>query len=178
MRICLLLITLLLFVPLAAAAKEAGQPRAFMNDAGLYGFKTPDGEVHIAPRFDLAGDFSSQGIAEVVDDQGWAIIDLQGDVLFRPFVFDNGPDPFSEGLARFVQDGKIGFFNKKGQVVIPARFTFAAPFYNGKAAFCEGCEKVHYGEHWSMEGGLWGCIDSQGTVVREPGRGPQNCSDP
>jgi len=124
--------------------------------------------VVIAPGFHLAGEFSTQGIAPVVDEKGWAYIDLQGQVLLRPFVFDNGPDPFSEGLARFVEQGRMGFFNKQGQVVIPARFTFAEPFVNGLAAFCEDCEKRYYGEHWSMEGGRWGCIDRQGQVVRQP----------
>jgi len=160
----------------AQCLEAASQPVAFMNEEGFYGFRAADGSVLLEPQYRLAGDFSAHGIAEVVDDEGWAIIDTSGDVLLRPFVFDNGPDPFSDGLARFVENGKYGFFNEKGEVAIPARFDFAAPFYDGRAAFCQGCEKVHYGEHWSMEGGLWGCIDRQGKVVLEPAPKARNCS--
>lgn len=151
-----------------AGGKSLVFPVPEQASSGLYGFKNQDGQMVIAPRFHLAGDFSAQGIAPVVDDKGWAYIDLEGQVLLRPFVFDNGPDPFSEGLARYVEQGKIGFFNEQGQVAIPARFRFAEPFVNGLAAFCEGCKKRYYGEHWSMEGGRWGCIDHQGQVVRQP----------
>ncbi len=139
-------------------------------DSDLWGYVTASGEVVIPPHYVLATEFTTKGIAAIVDEDGWAWIDDQGTVLLRPFIFDNGPDDFSEGLSRFVEKGKIGFFDTSGKVVIPARFTFANPFQDGCAAFCEGCIKVMYGEHYAYEGGAWGCIDRTGTVVVPPGK--------
>ena len=75
----------------------------------LSGYRTPQGVVTIPPRFSLANPFSSQGIASVLTKGGyWAYIDTRGHELLRPFMFDNGPDYFQEGVARFVES----FFNR------------------------------------------------------------------
>lgn len=137
-------------------------------DSDLWGYVDASGAAAIQPRYALATEFTAQGIAAVVDEDGWAWIDTRGEVLLRPFIFDNGPDDFFEGLSRYVEKGKIGFFDTSGSVVIPARFTFAAPFQDGRAAFCEGCTKVMYGEHYSYQGGAWGCVDHSGAVVTPP----------
>jgi hypothetical protein len=64
-----------------------------------WGYRTKAGDQVIAPVFLMATDFSKEGMAAVVDEQGWAWIDQKGEVIARPFVFDNGPDYFREGLA-------------------------------------------------------------------------------
>ena len=85
-----------------------------------------------------------------------------------PFLYDNGPDAFADGLARFGANDKIGFFNESGGLIIPARFDFALPFSEGLAAFCSGCRKVQDGEHSRHEGGQWGYIDLTGNAVIAP----------
>ena len=90
------------------------------------------------------------------DEQGWAYIDRRGSGLISRFIFDNGPDYFHEGLARFTVDSKFGFFDRRGRVVIKPTYAFAEHFSEGRAAVCEGCRKVVHGEHWTMEGGKWG----------------------
>ena len=87
----------------------------------LWGYRNARGAVVIPPRFTVAQHFSEGGIAAVADDSGWKVIDRQGKTLVRPFLLDNGPDPFRHGLARFREAGKIGFFDERGKVVIPAR---------------------------------------------------------
>ncbi len=82
-----------------------------------------------------------------------------------PFMFDNGPDGFSQGLARFVENNKIGFFNQAGVMTIRARFDFALPFSERLAVFCTGCRKVQDGEHYRYTGGRWGYIDLTGKVI-------------
>jgi hypothetical protein len=134
----------------------------------LWGYKNGCGTVVIQPRFTVAQGFSAQGIAEVADESGWMIIDKKGKVLIKPYLFDNGPDPFQEGLARFQEGGRFGFFDKHGRVTIPARYDFAAPFSEGRAAFCEGCSEHREGEHSSYRGGKWGFIDRKGRVVIAP----------
>lgn len=133
-----------------------------------WGYKNARGKVAIPPHFSIANDFSPEGIAAVVDEQGWAYIDAQGNILIRPFIVDNGPDYFQEGLARFVEFGKFGFFNQKGQVVIQPHFDFAAPFSEGLAAYCMGCQMKAEGEYSLVEGGKWGYMDQKGKTAIEP----------
>jgi hypothetical protein len=133
----------------------------------LWGYKNAAGKIVIPPKYLSAGEFSASGIAAVADQRGWAMIDSSGAVLIRPYVFDNGPDYFSQGLARFVTAGRFGFFDERGKIVIPARFDFVEPFHDGMAAFCEGCVQARQGEHLTVKGGKWGYIDRKGkTVVR------------
>jgi len=139
----------------------------FRSD-GKWGYRDAAGEVAISPRYVLADSFLAGGIAPVVDDTGWAYIDKRGSILLRPFTYDNGPDYFSEGLARFVEDGRFGFFDEAGRIVIAARFDFALPFHEGLAAFCVGCWSVTDGEHTHIEGGKWGYVDRSGRVVIPP----------
>ena len=114
----------------------------------------------------MAMEFSEQGIAAVVDGDGWLYIDRQGRPVVRPFPFDNGPDYFVEGLSRYREKGKIGFIDPAGRIVIPAAFDFAFLFSEGRAAVCNGCglEKTDY-EQKMVVGGKWGYIDRSGRIV-------------
>ena len=99
------------------------------------------------------------------EGQGFVAYDSTGRRLFTVFPYDNGPDYPSEGLFRIIENGKIGFADTSGRVVIPPRYTAVMPFRGGKAAFCVGCEKVREGEHTVWKGGTWGYIDRQGHVL-------------
>ncbi len=55
-------------------------------------------------------------------------------------------------------------FDRRGNVVIPARFDFAERFSEGMAAVCQGCRRIDRGEHWSMEGGEWCFINRAGAL--------------
>lgn len=134
----------------------------------LWGYKNSAGTVIIVPRFSAAESFSNRSIAAVADKSGWMYIDTGGTVLIRPYLFDNGPDPFQEGLARFIKNGKFGFFDESAREIIPAKFDFIFPFSDGRAAFCSGCKEKKEGEHSSFEGGQWGFIDVQGGIVISP----------
>lgn len=136
-----------------------------MQGGELYGYKDLTGRVVIEPSFFMGEEFSEFGLAAVADTIGWAYIDVSGQVVVRPFVIDNGPDRFAEGLARFERDGLFGFFDERGRVVIEASYDFAAPFSEGFAAICAGCRKAWKGEHWFMQGGKWGYIDRNGEIA-------------
>jgi len=115
----------------------------------------------------MAEPFGPNGLAAVADDKGWAYINAKGQVLFRPLAIDNAPDELSEGLARFVENGKIGYFDEKGKVVIRAQYDFGSPFQDGRAEVCNGCVKEQDGEHYKMVGGAWSAIDRQGRVIEK-----------
>ena len=102
--------------------------------------------------YDIVGDFNEYGIAAVAGASGWAYVDTLGQVVVVPFVFDNGPDPFVEGLARYVESGKMGFFDERGQRLIIAQYDFAQSFSRGLAAVCVGCRRENDGEHYRYIG--------------------------
>lgn len=60
-------------------------------------------------------------------------------------------DGFYEGLAVVVRDGKAGYIDKKGRVMITFIYDKAFGFCNGRA--------------WVMQGGKWGMIDKNGTIM-------------
>lgn len=163
----------LLLILLCAAPARAGGLTPFEDETtGLWGYKdAATGALAIAAKYRLAEPFSAQDRAFAASDQGWVCLDPQGRELLTAFTFDNGPDAFSEGLARFVENGKYGYFDRSCRKVIPANFDFGEPFRDGLAAVCQGCTRQDSGEHWSMTGGAWSCLDRSGKpVAPRPGR--------
>ncbi len=74
-------------------------------------------------------------------------------------------DYFKEGLARCIDNEKVGFINEDLEIAIPAQFDWASYFENGEAKVCNGCESVSDGEHSQMENGTWGNLDKNGAVT-------------
>lgn len=156
----------------AAASPTSTAPalEAFEDPAsGRWGLRDAAGTVVVTPRFDHVDGPIAGGLSGAVLAGTWVWIDGGGTVLpLRPFVFDNGTDPFVEGLARYVDEaGRLGFVAPSGEVAIAARFAFVHPFAEGRAAFCEGCrlERPEGDEHTQIVGGLWGFVDPRGEVV-------------
>jgi hypothetical protein len=146
---------------------EAGQHDRFVvEDAGgLHGYQNAAGEMVIAPRFLFAYSFSPEGVAAVIEDGVPAYIDPQGRVIAQAFLYDNGPDYFTEGRARVVVEGKVGFIDRFGKIAVAPRYDYAAAFCHGLAVVCTGCAKQQQGEHASYSGGKWGFVDRQGRVA-------------
>lgn len=144
--------------PVLAMALSLCEP--FVDeDTELYGFLDCAGEIAIPAKYQIAYEFTEGGIAAVLDNSGWYYISRTGDFVIRPKIHDNGPDDFSEGLARYVEDGKIGFFDTSGQIVIAAQFEFATRFEDGKAKVGKGCQFGSYGEHTTVECASWSVVE-------------------
>lgn len=161
------LTTLSLVLLLASGDAAIGETCSLepFETAHATGYRDASGAVSIRPNYAFGLPFLETGIAAVVDKMGWAYIDCAGTVLIRPFVIDNGPDYFHEGLARFVQGRMIGFMNRSARIVVPARYRFAEPFNNGFALVCTDCRKIVSGEHGTISGDHWGVIDAGGSLV-------------
>jgi len=138
------------------------------EEGGKWGYKNDKGQVMIQPTYHLASEFNQNGIAAVLDDLGWVYITMNGRRLLKPYIIDNGPDYYSEGVARFVSRGKIGFMNESGTVVISAQYDFVMPFSEGLAAYCVGCKPVSDNEYHRIEGGKWGYINKTGEIIVDP----------
>ncbi|MCA9718261.1 MAG: WG repeat-containing protein [Myxococcales bacterium] len=158
--------------PVVAQAPAAPPTRLLFETDEGFGYRDAFGAVILPARYTLAEDFSDKGIAAVVDDKGWAIIDTSGAVLVRPFVFDNGPDAFQEGRARYVEGDKVGFIDETGAIVVKAEYEHAEPFARDdegrvSARVCRGCVKKMMGEHWTAEGGTWSRIGLDGAPITD-----------
>ncbi len=110
-------------------------------------------------------DFSEHFYVEYQEGKGFVALDKKNRVLFVIYPFDNGPDYPSEGLFRIINQGKIGFANLKGEVVIEPYFSAVLPFHGGLAAFCEGCSMEKEGEYMRWTKGQWGFINQKGEIV-------------
>jgi hypothetical protein len=117
--------------------------------------------------------FNEHGIATIVTPDGWIAIDRKHKTVYRPFPFDNGPDPEQEGFIRFVENKKMGFVNSAGRIVIPAKFDFVYPFENGRALYCNGCKTIRMGEHSMLDEktGHWGEVDRRGRKYKRSRKG-------
>ena len=94
-------------------------------------------------------------------------IDHKERILFDIVFFDNMPEEFNEGLLRVKRNGKMGFANKYGQVVIPCIYDFVDWFENGKARVALNARVVplHNGEHTMIESDDWFHIDKKGNRI-------------
>ncbi len=95
-------------------------------------------------------------------ENGFICIDKKDHFLFQVFNYDNGPDYPSEGLFRIVENGKIGYANLHGKVVIEPQYKCAWPFENGKAKVSYNCNITKKGEYNFWEDGDWFYIYRKG----------------
>ena len=109
-------------------------------------------------------DFKGEEIISVFKDNAFYYIRKDGKAM-KTLTYDNGADPFSDGLARTKINGKIGFFNSNLEIILKPIYDFAFPFHEGKAEICTGCKEKQEGENSMLEGGKWQKIDRNGLVI-------------
>jgi len=159
-------------------------PAARTVDCHLLPVETPDDELAACASIGAGGTVAlSEAARAAIARRGPGPVALSIDGAFHyalasgraaPVLpFDNGADPFAEGLARTPQDGRIGFVDRALVVRIPPRWDFAFPFSGGTAVVCQGCSLHPAGEHTEVRGGLWGRIDREGREV-VPARFPRD----
>lgn len=98
-------------------------------------------------------------------DKGLVGIDRSENILFNVFVFDNGPDYPSDGLFRIIKDGKIGYADLNGNIVIEPKFDCAYPFKHGKAKVSTNCKTKTIGEHHYWTSKSWYIINKKGVAT-------------
>lgn len=106
-------------------------------------------------------------ITLVEGEDGFAFVDNDGHVLdYRPFIFDNAPDMVSEGLMR-IQDreGKMGYADSLGHIVIKPQFFFAQPFEDGYGMVALEGSFETVGEHTKVHVEKWMRVDKEGNVT-------------
>lgn len=91
----------------------------------------------------------------------------KSDTLFQIYTFDNGPDYVSDGLFRIISNGKIGYANEQGRIIIEPTYQCAEPFENGKARVSLNCTETIEFEMKKWESDTWFYIDKLGGIVSE-----------
>lgn len=109
------------------------------RSAGLWGFASASGEYVISPvyedfwftyRYGVYTVFHD-GVASVIRGGAPLAIDTLGNALLYPDADKLGI--YSEGLFAFEKNGKWGYMDIEGNVVIAAQYASAQPFKNGAA---------------------------------------------
>lgn len=92
---------------------------------------------------------------------------VKPDGRYLPVIpYDNGADPYQEGLSRSLLDGKIAYYNLDFELVLAPGYDWAWPFENGRALVCKDCARIPVEDgHQALAGGVWGYINRQGEEV-------------
>ncbi|AZA55315.1 WG repeat-containing protein [Chryseobacterium sp. G0201] len=178
MKKALLFISL---IPMISFSQKKDVLKYFISKDSLVGVKNQDGKIIVPAQFKIFSNIENGELVEgetiyfdgfKKDEQkeknAWGYVyDKKGNFLYRPFLYDNGADYFSEGIRRFVKNGKVGFADRNGNTVIEAKHDFVSPFNYGYAAFCDGCdwEKTE-DEHKAIVGGDWGMMNFKGEIIQ------------
>lgn len=175
------LLLLIIWIPMLAFSQEKEVLRYFITKDTLVGVKNQKGEIIVPAQFRIYSILEDGDLVKgnTIFFDGWKkdvgheknmwgyVYDRKGNFLYRPYFYDNGADFFEEGVQRFVKNGKVGFADRNGKVVIEPKHDFVSPFNYGYAAFCDGCdwEKTE-DEHKAIVGGTWGVMNFKGEIVQ------------
>jgi hypothetical protein len=114
--------------------------------------------------------FYFASVIEHPNDSVWGrriAIDRNQNILFDMVIFDNGPEEFHDGLLRVLRNGKMGYANKFGQVVIPCKYDYARWFENGLAEVTlKAREYIDMDEHRRVESDEWFTINKKGNELK------------
>lgn len=92
-------------------------------------------------------------------------INQKGQRLYEIHWFDNGPDYPEEGLFRIKRNGKTGFADLTGKIIIAPQYDCAYPFSAGRAKVSYDCELEKDPDHTEMKSDSWFYIDRDGKRV-------------
>ncbi len=124
-----------------------------------WGYINKSGEIVIKPTLKYGHSFDDgRAVINVGKNSELrhGIIDKSGKLVIRQ-LFEWSGWSFSEGLLSVKIDGKWGFIDVDGKIVIPAKYKDAHDFSEGLAA-------VEFGENKNQ----WGFIDKTGKIVVQP----------
>lgn len=141
--------------------EEIGVPCGYLNAAG-------DTIVPFG-KYDYCFTDTIQRLGMVMEKETGKILGInqQGKELYEVFKYDNGPDYPESGLFRIVKNGKIGYANAEGQIVIEPKFPCAYPFEGEFAKVSDDCVTIQEGEYSAWDSENWYQINKAGKRVAQ-----------
>jgi WG repeat protein len=141
-----------------------------------------NGNISISPEVLHDLQFDKHGLAVVREEDSrylWLYVNRKGRVVISGVpTFDNWADEFSDGVVRTVVDGKYGFANRRGRIVIKPAYDWASRFDHSHAEVCNHCREMCAMpggavelqsapgcDHRIMVGGEWFQIDKKGRIM-------------
>ena len=144
---------------------QFGSRVAYLNSSGdtiipfnKYAFLGTDSLTHFANVIEFESDGSyGKKIA----------IDRNQNTIFEIVLFDNAPDEFNEKLVRVTRNGKYGFADEYGRIIVPCDYAFAWWFEEGKAKVTFNAREVKdkFDDHTRVESDEWFYIDRKGEKI-------------
>ena len=159
----------------APAVFDCWEPERIFRQCAAIG---PDGRLRLKRSFLARLRYDRDGLASAMlfketDKQNFQWYYVRRGVTPVPVEsMDSGPDRFEDGLARSRVGSKIGYIDRKLNLVIPAIYDGAYRFMDGVAVVCTACTYVPdttategARERGGYAGGQWGRIDRRGRAV-------------
>ncbi|MBE1442172.1 WG repeat-containing protein [Paenibacillus sp. OAS669] len=128
------------------------------SGSNKYGYLDANGNEIIPAQYESAGMFSHSKAVVKIKKNEFALIGLNGEILARyPYAFVG---ELGDGLLPFQQEenGKFGYIDENGNIVLE-------PAYTGAQSFSEGRAVVNTGENFTAQYGL---IDRSGHTIVQP----------
>lgn len=166
-------------VSYTALAQTSDTWTAFWNkDTTKIGFQDKNGVIKIEPKFTgftIARKFENIIAVTEEENNKWKSYYLtkEGKIVGRDslYTFDNSTDCESEGFIRFrdPKTDKMGIFNSKGKIVIPADYSALSNVKNGVLTVLKDAKKEREpgDEHFFWSGGKEFLIDINNKVLIE-----------
>lgn len=142
---------------------------ALSYDEGKFGFTDFEDNQVIPNKYDAAQCFQF-GYASVAVKGKWGIINREDKFIVQPD-FDYAGNFGVEGLAGLIKNGKLGFANTSGQIVIPFNYYWVSSFltYPKYPIFTNGLIAIiDANDSNNMRDGKVGFMNTSGEVVIEP----------
>ena len=128
-----------------------------------------------SPNSDKYGYFAIFGMK---NNPNWTAIDSNEKILFHVYntsIGEPNPDYLIENKIRIIDsENKIGFANRRGEIIIKPQFEIVTSFHNGKAIIGTKCKKIPWEEHsneddchhYSIQCENHGFINDKGKILK------------
>jgi hypothetical protein len=187
LKMRLSVIILILISSFASAQTKEPWDAFWDKEHYLKGFKDKNGTVRIEPKFmGLTTALKFKNIIAVMEEQNGKHLSYyllkNGNKVGMNNSYigaDMNFDCESEGKIRFRdrKSDKVGYYDSRGHIVIPAAYSDALPFRNDVAIALRNAKRIcweggelsekNYCEHWRWKGGTSLLIDTKNNVLIE-----------
>ena len=151
---------------------KRGNYYLLLNDSSryLYGYKNQSGDtiIKLGKYFICYTDTFYNCAIVFNPSKGFIGINKSEKVLFKVLSLGDRPDKPSDGLIRIIKNGKIGFADTNGNIVIKPQYKLAYPFKDGKTSVLTYSKGgIHYG-HWYKGYYYWIDINRTRDLLLHP----------